>query len=94
MQGMVRLEVERLASVGAFAINVVDQRRLIPDYQNIRKRNRTDSSSIVNWIEVLKLLRYLRKFCNRSGHEARFFIKIQDHSHCLCCAESRANFSK
>jgi hypothetical protein len=63
---MVRVEVEISASVDRFPVDFGDQCRLFPDGQNIKKGNRTDCISIVNWIGF-KLLRWLRKSYNRSG---------------------------
>jgi hypothetical protein len=61
---MVRVEVVILASVGVFG----RQFRPSPDDHNVQKRNAlSDSISIVNWMEGLKLLKWLRMFCNRSG---------------------------
>jgi hypothetical protein len=64
---MVRFEAEISASVGEFPVDFGGQSHLFPDDQNIQKGNCTDSISIVNWMEGLKLLRWLKKFCNHSG---------------------------
>jgi hypothetical protein len=57
----------------------------------------SDCISTVNCIEGLKLLRCLRKFCNRSGPRGQttnVSSPYISHSDGLCCAESRVNFSK
>jgi hypothetical protein len=59
MWRMVRVEVEISASVGGSPVDFGDQCRLYPDDENIQKRNRP------------KLLRWLRKFCNRSGPQSQ-----------------------
>jgi hypothetical protein len=68
IQQMVRFEVEIPVSVGAFAVHFGGQCHLFPDDQNTQKWiDLSDSISIVNWMEGLKLLRWLRKFFNHSG---------------------------
>jgi hypothetical protein len=62
MQWMLRIEVEILASMGGFFIN-------FGGLMTITSRKGialSDSLSLVNWMEDLKLLRWLRKFCNYS----------------------------
>jgi hypothetical protein len=64
---MVRIEDEISACVDGLPVNFRGQCPF-PDDENIQKRTAlSDSISIVNWMEGLKLLRWLRKFCNCSG---------------------------
>jgi hypothetical protein len=58
MQQMVGFEVEILVSVGGFPVYFGGQCLLFPDDQNIQKGIAlSESISIVNWMEGLKLLR-------------------------------------
>jgi hypothetical protein len=59
---MVKSEVEISASVGGFPVDFGGQCHLLPVDQNIRKGiTLSDSISIMNCMEGLKLLRLLRK---------------------------------
>jgi hypothetical protein len=63
---MATIEVQVSTSVDVFSADFGGQCHLFPDDQNIHKRKHTDSVSKANWIEGLKLLRWLRELCNRS----------------------------
>jgi hypothetical protein len=64
MWQVVRFEVEILANVGGCRVDFCGQ--------NIQKGiTLSDLISIVNWMEGLTLLKWLRKFCNHSGPSAR-----------------------
>jgi hypothetical protein len=87
LRRMVRVEVEISASVVSFLTA-----------RTSRKGNRLYYSiSIVDWMDGLKLLRSLRKSCNRSGpcgQTKHVSSTYRRHSDGLCCADSRINFSK
>jgi hypothetical protein len=64
---MIRFEVEISANVGGLYVNCSGQCHPFPDDLNIQKGiTLSDSVYIVNWMEGLKLLRWLRKLCNYS----------------------------
>jgi hypothetical protein len=98
MWRIVRSEVEISASVGVFSINLSGQCRPFPDDQNIQKGIAlSDSISIVNWMEGLKLLRWLRKFCNCFepwGQTTNMSSTHRSLGNGLYWAESSASFSK
>jgi hypothetical protein len=65
---VVRFEVEIPASVGGFPVDLCDQGRLFSGDRTSRKEIAlSDSVSIVKRMEGLRLLRWPRKLCNRSG---------------------------
>jgi hypothetical protein len=63
---MVRIQDEISASVGGFSVDLSGQYRICLDGQNIQD-TLPGFVSVLNWMEGLKLLRWLRKFCNRFG---------------------------
>jgi Pyruvate/2-oxoacid:ferredoxin oxidoreductase delta subunit len=68
MWQMVRVEVEISESVHGFPVDLCGQCRLFCDDQNIQKGNQLSRCiSVVNCMEGLKLLGWLRKFCNHFG---------------------------
>jgi hypothetical protein len=74
---MGRTAVEISASPGGSG----GQSRLLPDDQDSQDRNRTVRLCVhVNWMAGLKLLRWLRKFCERSGpqHQTTSDINITE----------------
>jgi hypothetical protein len=84
---MVRVEVEILASVVSFLTARTSR----------NGNGLSDSISIVDWMDGLKLLRWLRKSCNRSGpcgQTTNVSSTYGNHSNGLCYAESRASSSK
>jgi hypothetical protein len=65
---MVRTEVEISVSVRGFPVDFDGQCRLFLGDQKSRKGiTLSDATSAVNWMEDLKLLRWLQKFCSHSG---------------------------
>jgi hypothetical protein len=90
---MVRVEAEISASVGGFPVDFGGQCRLFLMTRIYRKGLALSGSiSIVKWIENLKILRWLRKSCNRSGPRGQttnVSSTYQSHSDGLCCAKSQ-----
>jgi hypothetical protein len=88
MWRMVRLEAEIFASVGGVPVDSVGQCRLFPDDQNIQKGNRT----VWLYFHGLKLLRWLRKFCNHSGpwgQTTNVSSMYRSYSNVLCRVKSQ-----
>jgi hypothetical protein len=64
MWWVVRIEINISASVGGFPINLRGQSRPFFITRTSRKEIvPSDSISIVNWMDGLRLLRWVRKFC-------------------------------
>jgi hypothetical protein len=68
MRWVFGFEVEVAACMSGLPVDLGGHCLPILDNQYIQKGNApSDSISIVNWMEGLRLLRWLRKVCNRSG---------------------------
>jgi hypothetical protein len=89
--------VEISGGVGGVSVYSGGQCNVFPDDWNIKEMNLSDSISIMNWMENLKLLKWLRKVCSRSspgGQTTDISTLKRNHSGGLCCSESRDNLSK
>jgi hypothetical protein len=95
MRRMVRFVVEVLATVGVSCRLWWPVKSISWWSQHQGRKCLCHSVSIVNWMEGLKLLRWLRKSCNLFGPwdpTTNMSSEYRSHSDDLCCAESRATF--
>jgi hypothetical protein len=64
---MVRIEVDVPTSMGGFPVEIDGHCQCFLDDRTSRKESQSNYISVVNWMADIKLLRWLKKFCDCSG---------------------------